>query len=358
MVTKVAYLIGAGSSNGEMRRQGFLEKTLLKDLCSQVQELSRAENGKYDRICGALGIPPDQDIEIMISLFESASNARFEFTKIARELRRLYRLILIRRITKSKVRPIISSTLLRLHMKYGRYMGENGEELVGVLTLNNDSLIDQAFCLTETYSGLNYGYPFFSRDYRSSQRAPPLLKLHGSFNWRVDSTSNLSVSRKFESEKARNFSGWIAPSVFKTPFERPVFGKIWKKAEKLLADCDILRVIGCSLRKEDIHVLSLLFRSQIRAVNSRRKPYQIELLTSLRSIQGSRYEPGIIQNIRFLSRPRSPDQLYAFQHKFDKKQENIYNYWVDRMVSWVEGKGARIQDDDFIHSTFYGRNIA
>jgi hypothetical protein len=358
VVTKVAYLIGAGSSNGEMRRQGFLEKTLLKDLCSQVQELSRAENGKYERICGALGIPPDQDIEIMISLFESAGNARSEFLQIARELRRLYRLILIRKIAKNKVRPIISSTLLRLHMKYGRYMGESGEELVGVLTLNNDSLIDQAFCLDETYRGLNYGYPFFSRDFKSSRQAPPLLKLHGSFNWRIDSTSRLSVSPKFESEKARNFTGWIAPSVFKTPFGIPVFTRIWKKAEKLLSDCDVLRVIGCSLRKEDIHILSLLFRSQIRAAISGRKPYQIELLTSLSSIQGSQYEPGIIQNIRFLSRPRSPNQLYAFQHKFDKKQENIYNYWVDRMVSWVEAKGARIQDDDFIHSTFYGGNTA
>ena len=76
----------------------------------------------------------------------------------------------------------------------------------------------------------------------------------------------------------------------------------------------------------------------------------------MKSIQGNRYEPGIIQNVRFLSRPKNPDQLYAFEKHFDTRHDNVYNYWVDRMVSWVEKKGGRISDDDFIQSTFYGEN--
>jgi hypothetical protein len=356
LVAKVAYLFGAGSTKAEMNKQGFFERTLLKDLCSQVQDISRAENGKYDQICSSMGIPPDQDIEIMISLFESGSKVNADFEPIVRELRRLYRLVLIRKIANNNIKPLITGTVLHLHSKYAQFLGENGEQLVGTLTLNNDSLIDHAFDLKQTYNGLNYSYPFSSKEFKSRKKAPPLLKLHGSFNWRIDNTSKLSVSPKFEVEKARNFTGWIAPSIFKTPDQIPVFTRIWKVAEKILAECDILRVIGCSLRKEDIHVLSLLFRSQIKTVLSGKKPYQIELLSPLKSIQGSRYEPGIIQNIRFLSKPKSPNQLYALKEDFDKKQENIYNYWVDKMVSWIEKKGARIQDDDFIQSTFYGGN--
>jgi hypothetical protein len=53
-------------------------------------------------------------------------------------------------------------------------------------------------------------------------------------------------------------------------------------------------------------------------------------------------------------RPKSPNQLYAFQGKFDRKKENLYNYWVDKMISWAESKGAKIQDDEFMQSTFYG----
>lgn len=357
MVVKVAYLFGAGSTNGEFRKQGVFEKTLLKDLCSQIQAISQEENGKYNQICDSMGIPPDQDIEIMISLFESGCNTNKSFKKIVRELRRLYRLVLVKKIVGNNVKPLIASTILRLHSKYSNFLGKNGEKLIGVLTLNNDSLIDKAFSFKETYNGLNYSYPFASSEFKMKNSAPVFLKLHGSFNWRIDSTNRLTVSSKFESEKARNASGWIAPSFFKTPFQNALFARIWRIAETTLEKCDVLRVVGCSLRKEDVHVLSLLFRSQIKAVLAGRQPYQIELLSSLKSINGSKYEPGIIQNIRFLSRPKSPDQLYAFDKQFDRKQENIYNYWVDKMVSWAEKKGAQIQNDNFIQSTFYGENM-
>jgi hypothetical protein len=356
VVIKVAYLFGAGSTNGELRKQGFFEKTLLKDLCSQIQDISETEGGKYDQICSSMGIPPNQDIETMISLFESGSKIHDDFKPIVRELRRLYRLVLVRKIASNEVEPLIGSTILRLHSRYSQLLGDNGEELIGVLTLNNDSLLDQAFNFKQTYNGLNYSCPFTSKEFKSKKSSPVFLKLHGSFNWRIDLTSRLSVSRKFESGKARNFSGWIAPSFFKTPYQDQIFTRIWKVAENTLANCDVLRIVGCSLRKEDIHVLSLLFRSQFKAVLAGKKPYQIELITSLKSIQGSRYEPGIIQNIRFLSKPKGPNQLYALKEDFDKRQENMYNYWVDKMVSWVDKKGANIQNDNFIQSTFYRGN--
>ena len=249
MVVKVAYLLGAGSTNGEMRKQGFFDKTLLRDLCSQIQDISRKENGKYNQICSSMGIPENQDIETMISLFESGSKVHKDFEPIVHELRRLYRLVLIRKIASNNVKPLIGSAILRLHSKYSKFLGETGEELTGVLTLNNDSLVDKAFNFKETFNGLNYSYPFTSNEFKLRKSSPVFLKLHGSFNWRIDNTSRLSVSRKFESEKARNFTGWIAPSFFKTPYQYPVFTRIWKIAERTLSNCDVLRVIGCSLKE-------------------------------------------------------------------------------------------------------------
>jgi len=348
-------LFGAGSTQGELLRQGLLgQRTLLKDLGIQVYELSKERKGEYEKLCNAFGMPPDQDIEIMISLFESGRRDNSNFAEIANEIKQLYRLVLINRISKNEVFPIITSSLLHIHKTYGQYMGEEGEELSGVLTLNNDSLIDAAFCHPEAYNGLNYIYPFSSSEYNANENAPPFLKLHGSFNWEISDTYTLTVSREFEKEPCEDFSGWIPPSVFKTPFEHPVFEEIWKKARELLDSCDVLRVVGCSLRKEDIQLLSLLFGSQVNSSISGRRPFQIELIIPEKSAQGGQYDPGVIQNVRFLSRLKSLSQLYVFQEGFDDKQRNVYNYWVDKLISWIEKKGARIAEDDFIITKFYG----
>ena len=337
-----------------MDRQGFTERTLLKDLGVCVYEWSKEREGEYGKLCTAFGIPPDQDIEIMISLFESGSDNNTRFGEIAGEIKRFYRTCLLERITRQNVSPIIIGNLLHIHRKYGQYMGENGEELLGVLTTNNDRLIDQAFCHKETYNGLNYGYPFTSKQYNRDQNAPLLLKLHGSFNWRIKSDTKLIVSDEYETKEDDDFSGWIPPSVFKKPIETPVFKEIWRKARELLDNCDVLRVVGCSLRNEDIQLLSLLFRSQVYAATSGRQPFQIELIIPEKSAQGGDREPGVIQRVRFLSRPKSLSELYVFKEEFDQQNSNPYYYWVDKMISWIEERGIRISDDEFILQTFYG----
>ena len=357
MVSKIVYLLGAGSTQGEMDHQGLSERTLLRDLGVCVYEMSKEKRGKYEKLCTDFGIPPDQDIEIMISLFESGSDDNSHFGEIAGEIRQLYRVCLLERITRQDVSPIIVGNLLYIHRKYGQHMGENGEELLGVLTTNNDSLIDRAFCHEKTYDGLNYGYPFIpKRYYREHANAPLLLKLHGSFSWRVQSGNKLIVSDEYETEEDDDFSGWIPPSVFKKPIETPVFKEIWRKARELLKDCDVLRVVGCSMRNEDIQLLSLLFRSQVYAAASRGQPFQIELIIPEKSAQGGDQEPGIIQRVRYLSRPKSLSELYVFREEFDQQNRNPYYYWVDKMISWIEKKDVKISDDDFILQTLYGGN--
>ena len=350
------YLLGAGSTQGEMDLQGFAESTLLKDLGAVVYEASQRRGGEYAKLCTDFGIPPDQDIEILISLLESGNDGSSHFARMARELRQLYRDCLLERVTFQGVSPIITCNLLYIHRVYGEYMGSDGEQLLGILTANNDSLIDQAFCHERTYSGLNYGYPFSSQKYDPNSDAPLLLKLHGSFNWRIDENDALTVSDEFESEEDDDLSGWIPPSVFKNPVETPVFREIWGKARELLDCCDILRVIGCSLRNEDIQLLSLLFRSQVSATTSGREPFQIELIIPEESAVGSDRGPGVIDRVRFLSRPKSLSQLYVFREGFDPKNANPYFYWASMIISWIEKKNLEIGNDEFVLQTLFGGN--
>ena len=55
------------------------------------------------------------------------------------------------------------------------------------------------------------------------------------------------------------------------------FNILWGKAQELL-DCDILRIIGCSLNRNDWHLVSLLYITQ--KLNTNKKEFIIELINS------------------------------------------------------------------------------
>lgn len=57
--------------------------------------------------------------------------------------------------------------------------------------------------------------------------------------------------------------------------ERYPFSIIWGRAREAL-DCDVLRIIGCSLSRNDWHLVSLLYTTQ--KLNVHRKEYDIELI--------------------------------------------------------------------------------
>lgn len=182
---KVLYLIGTGATRAEAQLQGKDYDFGMCGIGKRVYEMSKETGGKYSKLIEDLGIDVDQDIELMISLLEGfGSSGHSKINSIRGEARLLFRKYLINEIRGGEIVPRILGSLLNLHKENAEHMGEKGEELSAVLTINFDTLIDDAFM--DVYGGVNYGYDFTSTTFKKNTSAPPFLKLHGSFNWRIE----------------------------------------------------------------------------------------------------------------------------------------------------------------------------
>ena len=348
---KVVYLFGAGSIKGEMSYQGVESDITMKGIGENVLKLSKEKDGRYCKIQKDFGLPEDQDIEIIMSLLEGFTDAELSgFKDVCNELRQLFRMYLITQIGDRKVSPRIYSSLLYLHKQYGEKMGKKGEELAGVLTINYDSVVDEA--LRVVYQGIDYGYDFESDTYKKIGAVPPLLKLHGSFNWKIQD-DKLTVSKYFENKDyVDDYSGWIPPSVYKRP-PGVVFHSMWDRAAELVTNCDVLRIIGSSLRSEDFALLSLIFTSQLRS----KATFSIELIVPDKDALGEEerlgeggHTIGIMQRLPFLGKLHNISSLPVFE-KESYIAKNVFYSWVLMKVREIERNTGGSLNDEFINST-------
>ena len=350
-MNNVAYLFGSGASRAELHRQGLDPDLSMKGIGNAVLELSQQIGGKYAELQQRLSIPPDQDIERVISLLEGFGSEQPELKEIGVELRKLFRKHLISQITALDLNPRLYRALLYIHHHYGAVMGQGGENLVGLLTTNYESLLDQAYFIV--HGGIDYGQEYVSDDYKYSKSTlPPLLKLHGSFNWRIDSNNKkLHVARRFEqADEPDDLSGWIPPSVYKRP-SGEVFGAIWETAATTLSNCDILRVVGSSLRNEDSSLLSLIFVSQV----NRKKSINIELIIPPDEARGTNLREGIINRLSFLGSMKPLDNTSAYDADL-VQTDNIFYSWLLMKLREAElNRGAEIDDQYIADSLSLGR---
>jgi hypothetical protein len=123
---------------------------------------------------------------------------------------------------------------------------ETKEKLIGLISLNYDDVLDQAY---RQYFGPP-NYCFFLKDTPSSEPLP-LLKLHGSFNW------------KRQKIRGRKRTIEIIPLGASKNYLHAPYAFIWNRALEILIGCDTLRVIGCSLSQNDVHLIDLLFKAHL-----------------------------------------------------------------------------------------------
>ena len=211
------------------------------------------------------------DVEHIITLYESTGIPKHD--KIARELKKLFREEIQEKILKlgDAFKPKLFSAFIDMHE-----IDELGEELVGILTLNYEDILEKAMQMVK--GGVNYSIKIKDKHsvIRFNNSFYPILKLHGSFNWKNDIPVILLDEKKIKKEEDVL---WIPPGVEKRR-ERYPFSILWDRAREIL-DCDILRVVGCSLSRNDWHLVSLLYTTQ--KLNSSNKPYIIELINSVES---------------------------------------------------------------------------
>lgn len=280
---KVVYLLGAGATNAEKMFACSHEKYDLDDegltnkyVSRRVLEQMWRKKGKASRLISKYGLdkrclerPPgvekDVDIEFLITLIES--NKTEESENDAKLLRKYFRRDILNKLKfrGKEIKPRLYPALL----EWQKF--EKNEEVLGYLTLNYDSLFETA--LIKMGYKIDYGLSI-ENSLLDTDDEKLLLKLHGSFDWFLDSeTSKIRIERNGEQKGKPQ---WIPPGLIKEYADYP-YNLLFGKAREILIECDILRVIGCSLSSNDWGLISLIFGTQKLRLDG---GYSIEIIAS------------------------------------------------------------------------------
>ena len=310
---RIVYLFGAGSTMAEASYSGIEQSLSLRAVSELVVEKAIEDRDLAD-VLGNIATDDITDIEIYISLLESMSIQRY--SDAASKLKSIFCDIIEDKLLldDKTIDPILTMTLLQIHeIEEVKKI----EQLTGLITVNYDSLLDQA--CQNVLNGVNYGIKCNceSGTYNLTYDCLPLIKLHGSFNWK----SGIPSTKIDENQaKERSEMLWIPPGVEKQR-ERYPFNMLWGKAFELL-DCDKLRIVGCSLSQNDWGLLSLLFKTQLRA----ERPYQIELIKSHKGGEEIRKNNGFLKEVKVLG------ELPNCQDLVEYKSKNVYEDWLKRYI--------------------------
>lgn len=326
MANKVVYLFGAGATKAEATKSGIDSTLLLSGVSEQVITLARKKRS-LRTVLDHIGHVEGIDIEHYISLLESLHNHKYE--NIAETLRSHFCEVVQNGLIDDgqQITPMLEMALLQMHTEI-----LDVEAFKGAISLNYDSLLDRAF--NEVMTGINYHIKceciHGSANYNLNNKLEPLIKLHGSFNWRKGFPNIMideQASKKYQSEML-----WIPPSIGKIRDAYP-FNALWGKAFELL-DCDILRIIGCRLNQNDWGLISLLFDTQLRTDN----PYTIELITSQSTGAEIRKRLGFLKNIIVL------EELPGCKDISRYGSGNTFESWLKSKISFLREKGLCTTD--------------
>jgi|ERR1051326_3597579 hypothetical protein len=281
--TRVVYLFGAGATQAELQSvdADLAEKRglLVSQLSARVIEKARRNKRYVEGVATVSGTSGSLNIELLISLIENSKISGWEFK--TSYLKELVRKDIERVLAASVTRQFfLHKALFELHKNP---TARRTERLTGLISLNYDDVLDRAY---KRY----HGPPryCFSLDKPLREKDVPLLKLHGSFNW------------KDQKIRGRKRVIDIIPLGSTKSYIHPPYGCIWNQALDTLISCDTLRVIGCSLSQNDFHLIDLLFKAHLE----RGEAFDIEIIAKDRVGEGIRSNYGFFTGLRTLTQIR------------------------------------------------------
>lgn len=279
---KIVYLFGAGATHAELAAllpdlSPETDGLLLGNVSSRVIARARSNPNYLRHLETVSATAGSLNIELLIGLLESSKVQ--EWAAKTELLRTLVSLDIRAILTPSRTKRFyLHRALLRLH-RHPRV--RSVEQVIGFISLNYDGVLDSAY--RKFYGEPNYCFSL--SDAAPSSRNIPLLKLHGSFTWK-----NLRIQGR------RREIDIIPMGSHKTYLHAP-YGFIWTRALQILVDCDILRLVGCSLSHNDAHLTDLLFKAHLE----RSKAFEIQVIDKPSAGQLIRTTYGFFPGIRTLS---------------------------------------------------------
>ena len=333
-------------------------RLLMRDVTEAILPKIRDQGDKeLDPIANDLCLP-GMDVERLITLFENSGV--LVHARLARALRRLFHDELQARLAKlpRQFEPDLLGALFDYHN-----VKENPEELQAVLTLNYDSLAEDA--LLRSHGGYDHVIKSLPEGTREgSTQGVPVLKLHGSFDWRKDYPTRV-MERGSKAEEDDLL--WIPPGVEKRR-ERYPFSLLWARAQELL-DCNTLRVVGCSLSANDWHLVTLLFATQRAPSNM--PGYAIELIdfpgpceevkSRYRYLQivGIMDQPGFVRSVAEDLFPKlasggdpSDEEKREVSGYLDGQRVNILERWLRDRGENLRFEGSELETRSGIFKRF------
>lgn len=290
---KVVCLFGAGATHAEKMYALRNEKVLDEKKFLRAEGLTNAEISlrvltsllgdnktsylisKYGLDENILKFPSDKkhiDIEFLITLIES--NKTKMSAKDVGIIREYYRKDILDKLKYDgkEINPYLYCALLEWQK-----LNEKNEEVLGYLTLNYDTLFEKA--LVNIGHKINYGL-FIEKRSQCANNETLLIKLHGSFNWFLNEETN-KIQTENNEDQEKNEPLWIPPGLIKGYVDYP-YNLLLGRARELLVECNLLRIVGCSLSPNDPLLISLIFGTQ----KLKRDAYSIEVIDSEKAYEG------------------------------------------------------------------------
>lgn len=263
---KVVYVLGAGVTHAAARLSSHPHGLLMSNIAEEaVQELGDAVR-KLSAILTAAGKKLAVDtvnkiaiggcnIEYVISLLDASGVAG------GREVAELVRMCyaqalanLLPSIWPPSTKDLLAA-LVDFHCNEGSVPPLLDEQLIGFLTLNYDSFLERS--IQSLHRGVDYLFGLSPLekidDSKGCGTLIPVLKLHGSLDWKIERLLDSPALK----DPLSDYFMWIPPSAIKNNSHHP-FALLWERAKAIL-ECDIIRIVGCSLNASDWPLISLIY---------------------------------------------------------------------------------------------------
>lgn len=337
---RVVYLLGAGATQAEVSYKGGAPVNLLMrnsglglGVSSRIIKKARTIKG-LNRITKQFKEEDEIDIEKLISLL---TNTGIEtHTKGAEELRSLYYEDIVKKLVDTEVlaKPALAVGLLEMHNS--RIFSDKIETLTAIISLNHDNLFQVAS--QEVHGCINLGFKFYSDTFKKEngkKTAPLLIQLHGSFNW--INAIPIKVIRLQPDSKCDGVL-WIPPTILKESKDYP-YNKLMGLAYEVLSkQCDILRIIGCSLSQNDWNIVSLLFNAQYNQSFHNKTNFKIELIMDHDIGDRIKQEYSYLQNIVPIGYLTDGDfdayDVKKVERPVNSELNNPFKYWLKTKVQY------------------------
>ena len=347
---KVVYLFGSGATQAVVKAINPDLGLLTIDIQEEI-ETNYSSRGINNTIWNEL-ITKGNDVEHLISVLESQHNY-----SASEKLRKYYRDAIVNLSEKIPTNPLpdnLYSILIDLH-----HIDGLDEELLSFITLNYEDILERTISSHFDYS-IDYIIETINKKPKKSSTIK-VFKLHGSFNW---SNSRPISVRKMTALKSKD-TLWIPPGVEKRKENYP-FNLLWGKAIEDLLNCDMLRIVGCSLSRNDWGLIPVLYT--VQRFNENGRGIEIEIIDypdTTKTIK-STYKylrtkglleiPDILAFYKNQFHPTSPESLILseIEKKFsDKDKINPFQEWLDAKADYLINQKIDIKTDhNYLYNLF------